>query len=323
MGRRRKNRLDLPLRVYCQSGTYWFRPKEGKPVNLGRDYHQAMIRYAEVNQRPDLMRTLGHVMDRYQADIIPTKSPRTQIDYIGSLKLLRAVFGHMAPEEIEPHHIYGYMDARNAPVRANRDVAVLSQVFQLAIRWGYPTDNPCKKVNRNTEKPRTRYVEDWEFWAVYDLASPALQVAMLLAVMTGARQQTILRLTVHQLRDDGIYIEHGKGGRRVLVAWTDELEEAVDRAKTLKRKRQTEYLLGNRQGEPYTRDGFGTIWQRLMRKAIAGKVIQERYTWHDLRAKTGSDGDGRLLGHQDPRTLNRVYKRKPETVTPLSVKRPK
>ena len=46
-------------------------------------------------------------------------------------------------------------------------------------------------------------------------------------------------------------------------------------------------------------------------------LIVERFTFHDLRAKAGSDGtDEKLLGHMDPGVLRRVYRRRPELVNP-------
>jgi len=55
-----------------------------------------------------------------------------------------------------------------------------------------------------------------------------------------------------------------------------------------------------------------------MRECFAKKAIEQRFTFQDLRAKSGSDSrDGRLLGHFDKRTLQRVYRRKPEHVDPV------
>ena len=63
------------------------------------------------------------------------------------------------------------------------------------------------------------------------------------------------------------------------------------------------------------------LQQRLMKKALAEGSLKERYTFHDLRGKTGSESeDERLLGHNDTRTLRRHYQRKPMRVTPLRPK---
>jgi integrase len=50
----------------------------------------------------------------------------------------------------------------------------------------------------------------------------------------------------------------------------------------------TEPTLGavfpNRKGVPYTASGFASNWQKLMVEAMAKGVIDQRFTFHDLRA---------------------------------------
>ncbi len=43
-----------------------------------------------------------------------------------------------------------------------------------------------------------------------------------------------------------------------------------------------------------------------------------RFTFHDIRGKAASDADdpAALLAHDDPKTTERVYRRKPRKVTP-------
>jgi integrase len=80
----------------------------------------------------------------------------------------------------------------------------------------------------------------------------------------------------------------------------------------------------NRQGQPYTSDGFRTLWDKAMRKAVEAsrpgekeEPTLQRFTFHDLRAKAGSDSeDWKLLGHLDQKTHSRVYDRKPRIVKP-------
>ncbi|BAV33250.1 hypothetical protein SCL_0934 [Sulfuricaulis limicola] len=45
-----------------------------------------------------------------------------------------------------------------------------------------------------------------------------------------------------------------------------------------------------------------------MAKAIKDKVLEQSFTFHDLRAKAGSELENAqdLLGHDDPRTTKRV-----------------
>ena len=75
------------------------------------------------------------------------------------------------------------------------------------------------------------------------------------------------------------------------------------------------------QLKPYTVSGFASIWQRKMKAAFEQGVIAERFTDHDLRAKSGSDTNfehaSTLLAHLDVRTTKRHYRRKVPVVRPL------
>jgi hypothetical protein len=39
-------------------------------------------------------------------------------------------------------------------------------------------------------------------------------------------------------------------------------------------------------GNPYTDEGFKSVWKRLMKDALAADAIRERFTFHDLRGHT-------------------------------------
>jgi integrase len=321
MARKRKHRPDLPNRVYFRHGSYYFVDKASKWHPLGRDYMEAMIAYAQLNSAASLVQSLSQVIDRYQREVVPTKAPRTQQDNLRELALLRHAFGHMRPGDITPQDIYAYMDARKAPIRANREKSLLSHIFGYAIRWGIVADNPCRLVKRNPERPRTRYVSDDEFWAVHGIAAPAIQCAMVIAWLTGLRQGDILSLRFSDLTPEGLEITTSKTGKRLVFEWTPELEAVVKQAKALPRQVRSLYLICNNRGQRYTSSGFRVMWQRSQRQALEKGIIASRYTFHDLRAKAGSEAeDGQLLGHMDQRTLHRHYQRRTLRVVPIRPK---
>jgi integrase len=95
-------------------------------------------------------------------------------------------------------------------------------------------------------------------------------------------------------------------------------------------------LICRRNGKPYTSSGFQTHWQRLMVKAAEGKknadgsiaqapVIAERFTFHDIRAKSLSDAKSleeaqARGGHADSKITQRVYRRLPKRAPALNTK---
>jgi len=85
------------------------------------------------------------------------------------------------------------------------------------------------------------------------------------------------------------------------------------------------HLFCTRRGQPYTADGFRSIWQRAMEKAVAKNL--ERFTEHDLRAKVITDARNlgqdaqRIAGHKTSAMTDRYVKvRQLEKVTPLQPK---
>lgn len=319
MGRRRKHRKDLPQRVYFNHGTYFFVDRKGKWNNLGRNYTKAMTLYAEKNGSPVSGDTMDAVIDRYLKEVSPKKSARTYQNHLQESKRLRAVFGKTNPEHITPQDIYKYMDAREAPIAANREVSLLSGVFKSAIRWGYISDNPCRLVSRNTERPREREVLAHEFKAVWCIAPEVIQCSMDIVELIGLRLTDLLRLNDREhVTSEGVYIKTGKTGKKMLYKWTLELKELHERCKRLRGNVVSMYWICNREGQPYTVSGFESIWQRVMNKAVEQGVISERFMFRDLRSRAGdkSDNATEFLGHDDPRTANRIYRRRPRQVTP-------
>lgn len=315
MGRKRKHRKDLPQRVYFNHGAYYFVAKSGEWIWLGKDHAAALRRHAEFAAAPVLGR-MRDLMDRYMSEISPMKAPRTLKNNGREIEPLKKVFGHMEPDEITPRNLYGYLDER-PKVAGNRELALLSSVFKHAIRWGLANDNPCRLVARNPERPRRRYVEEAEYQAVYDLAPAAIQCAMEIARQTGLRLGDILKLNDRDnVRDEGLYVETGKTGKKLIFEWTPELRAVVDRAQALRGKVRSLYIISNQAAQRYTVFGFSTLWQRTMAKAV--KAGTARFQFRDLRAVAADRAEkpSELLGHDDPRVTNRIYRRGPRRVKP-------
>lgn len=314
----------LPPRVYQKHGAFFYVTNpDRKWIRLGQnesEMYQALAKLKSTDVRQGLM---SEFFERYEKEIIPTKAPRTQIDNLSEIKNLKQAFGTMRPEHIKPKHVYAYMDARGAKAktRANREKSLLSSIFSYLIRWGVVEDNPCKNVKGFQEKARNRYVEDWEYEAVLSLASPVLRAAMEIAATTGMRQGDILKLKYNDLTENGVPVTQNKTGKKQIFEWTPALKEAIQSAKQHPRHADSLiYIIANERGQQYTSEGFKCNWQRLMNKALETGVINERFTFHDLRAKAGSDAEDnaqKLLGHASATTTKRVYERKPSMVKPI------
>lgn len=324
VGRKRRKDRHLPERMYLRSGSYYFVDYGSNAwTNLGRDYVQAMAEYARIRGPNGVMQTMHDVFNRYLEEIAPTKAKRTYDDNLKEAKYLRAAFGKMAPESIKPRAIYTYLDERGkaSQTRANREVALLSHVFTKAIRWGLVDRNPCQGVERFREKPRQRYVEDWEYRAFKSFAGDLIAAYLDFKLLTGLRKSDILRMSLSQIQDDGIHVTVSKTGKRMVIEWSPALKLAIDQIRRLPRPIRGMHLFCTRRGRPYSVSGFSSIWQRKMVQALANGIVKERFTDHDIRRKTGSDAEldhaVQLLGHEDAGVTKRHYRAKPEKVRPL------
>ncbi len=94
---------------------------------------------------------------------------------------------------------------RRTPYQANRVLALLSKMMNLAEQWGLRPDgtNPCRHVERFPEKKRRRFLSDRELCALSETLAEAERAqtagasaiaAVRLLLFTGARMSEILTL---------------------------------------------------------------------------------------------------------------------------------
>lgn len=319
MGRKRRQDNHLPRRVYLVHGSYYFRPKAAKPVNLGRDLGAALSKYAGLIGGNWSGRTLGDVIDRYRGEVLPLKrSAKTRGDQGKQLDRLKATFGDMLPDNLTAQHCYKYQDDRRGedgervPVAARHEVALLGHVFAKAIRWGKAAANPARGLDLGPRSPKRPQVTMAQVEGVKRLANARLKPAIDLAVEIGQRRGDLLKLKREHLTAEGIYIEQGKGGARVLIEWSANLERVVAELKAMSPQIPGEYLIRTRRGRPYSASGFYQIWRRVMAKHVAAGG--QHFTFHDLRsvsadgAATAEEARDRL-GHASVETTKRHYLR--------------
>jgi integrase len=318
MGRKRLTDKHLPQRVYLHRGSYRFKPKVGKWINLGSDLAEMFVKYGALVGAQWGGRTIGDVIDRYRSEVLPLKrSAQTQKNQAKELERLKAVFGDLRPDQLTPQHCYRYLDTRrrtkdSKPARttARHEVVLLGHVLSKAIRWGLASTNPVRGLDFGERAGKRARVPMEQVELVRAVASERLKVAIDLAVSTGQRRGDLLTLQRSQLTDDGILFRQSKTGAEVLIEWSDDLRSIVERAKKVAPQIPGDYLIRTRRGKPYSACGFSAIWQRLMTKHV--KAGGMRFSFHDLRsvsadgASTVEEAQARL-GHTSSATTQRHY----------------
>lgn len=333
-GRKRKNDHGMPDYVYWHMGKWRLKapphlrqylPEQKTWYTLGTEKQEALLEYSKIMGNLTKETGMAKLFNRYQAEVIPEKAPRTRKDNLKELAKLRAVFEKMHPSQVTTQHCQQYLDHRGkqSKTQANHEIALLSHIFRKALQWGIITQNPVKGVEKHKIKARDRYVEDWELDEFLSVASPFIKAYVEFKLLTGLRQGDILALPLNALREEGIAVKTRKTGRRGIIAWVPELRQAVADLKACNQK-QGLTLICDRFGKPLKDSAFHNRWGQAMRDALETTRLTERFTEHDLRAKhatdldeAGGDATDNLL-HDDKRTTKTYLRsRKATTITPL------
>jgi len=314
--------------------TYRYHPVGGKPVNLGTDRHAALQRVLDMLGISDDRGTIKRLWIQYKESLGWRElRERTRLDYEDYAVHILKVFREEQAANITAPDVARYLRQKraDAPIRANREIALLGNLIGLAIERGEATANPCRGglVKRNKERPLDVLpdVADIEalvrFAAARDAAvktkigrSVVVMMAAEFAALTGARQAEFLSLAWPAFDEAEVRLERAKQRQGVKKVDRIAVSPALAALRTRLLAFQTSPLgavFPNRAGNVYTADGFATMWQKLMTAAVEAGEVKQRFNFHALRAfyATQHKVDTGALPdmHASPTTTAKIYER--------------
>lgn len=275
--------------------TYDLGGKPRKEIYLGKDYGLAIMEYARLERDRTSAAavakviTFRYVAEKYLVEIVPTKGVNTQKDNLREMKNLLAFFDDPPGplDNIEPIHIRQYLTWRkSAPVRANREKALFSAIWNYARNKGYTAlANPCTGIKGNKETGQDNYVEDELFQRVYEKADVGLQDAMDLFYLTGQRIADTLKMDERDVRDGRLAVQQGKTKAKRRIEITGELKIVLDRIMARKDSHQfrSTRLIVLENGTPLT---VAMRRRRFDLAREAAGVKKADFQMRDLRAKS-------------------------------------
>lgn len=299
----------LPARVYIHRGNYVYQPKSGGKIILcPTSAHKIDIlkRHEQEKGRIDSGVFFENIISKFtKSQDFLCLSPRTQKDYLSYMPTIKTVFGKMRPNDIQAYHVRLFMDnlsvtrgsaLKAANATANRHKACMQKVCSWAYERGLMKINPCVGVSKMKEAGRDRYITDGEYNAIYECAPAACRIAMEISYLCMARIGDVMKLTMRDVLEEGLYIEQGKTGKKQIKLWSERLRQAITNARNLPRKKgmATIFLISKPDGSKYAVRGIqGQYKAATVKAGIVG------CTFHDIKARGISDFEGTLSEKQD------------------------
>ena len=152
--------------------------------------------------------TIKDLSDRYISEhAVPNKKPKSIKEDTRLLRdVLLPVIGHIQVADLNRIDVTRlHQGQKDAPYQANRVLALLSKMMNLAEKWGLRPDgsNPCRHVEKFKEQKRERYLDAEELARLGKVLTnaseeskelPSVILALRLLILTGARLSEILEL---------------------------------------------------------------------------------------------------------------------------------
>lgn len=264
--------------------------------------------------------TLNQLADRYMTDHASVfKKASSQKSDDDLLRLhIRPALGIERVETITRRDISNlHSRMKGTPGAANRTLALLSKMMNLAEKWGVRPDgsNPCRHVDKYPERKMQRFLSDQELARLGQVLSEAERTqteltsviaAIRLLIFTGARTGEILNLTWDQVDFENTWLnlDDSKTGAKLIYL----APGALEILKGIERQESSPWVIQGRDPrKPLV--NIRKPWGRIRKRASLDGV-----RLHDLRHTFASFGVagglslpiiGKLLGHAHPATTAR------------------
>lgn len=313
--------------------SYRYHPPGGKPTAWSTDREAVMRQVLDLQRRAPDSGTLAEMWRLYKrTPEWAALADGTRADYALCWTQLQPRFGAMPPRSITAQHCRRYLriERADAPVRANREMALLSNLLTVAIDTGDADINVCRHVRRNKERPRHMAPQQATLarflaWALARGGSAAVLAGMAeFAARAGSRRIEFRTLHWPQVGADEIRLMRAKqraGAPEVtdVIELSPELRALLARMRLISGSDPLGPVFPAARGGAYRERAFKSAWARLMADALDDSfgppvlMPGQRFHFHDLRAYFVTEHKRRHDRlpdmHPDAGTTARVYER--------------
>ena len=300
-----------------QQGPRYYYDHGGKPRHwepLGKDFSKVMARYQEIVSGEQAKgSTVAGLIDKHLAQL-SGKSPATVNNYRNSAKVIKPVFGKLAPHHVEQWHINRFINESTHKMMARNAALYLKLVITWGVANGYVRQNKLLGLRLKGQNKRDRYLTNAEFLAIREhIKHEHFKIAADLGYILGLRVSGAVSLKFSHIKDGVGHFHPPKSKKPLTFKVTPDLQDIIDRS-ARQEGAGSLYIVHTRTGQPCRTHAVSAS---ITSAAKAAGIENVRF--HDLRRKSANDEPGTAkerLGHTDQRTTN-GYLVKPEVVTPI------
>lgn len=170
---------------------------------------------------------------------------------------------------------------------ANYAVSVLSIVFRFGLDHGFLETNPLRDRVRKIRVQKIGFPNrPWtapERSVVLNHAPPHIRLPLALAMCTGLRKADVFSIMMTAIKGGQISVCTSKRGIPVRLP----LHPTLVNALAERPKSDAAQIAVRSDGQPWTPDGFDTMWHRLKIRLEAEGKIEKGLTMHGLRHTLG------------------------------------
>jgi len=257
---------------------------------------------------------LSDIFERYRDEISPSKkSYRTERNRLN--KFMRHPLSIIPLADITQSHFYDWIQEALTSLKSssvNRDLNLLSSVFEQAIRWNWTDINPIRGIKRpKNPQPRDRRISEVEISRIEDALlfdgetvanqRHEIAIAFLFALETAMRQGEIWSMKWFDVYLDKRFVRlpDTKNGTSRDVPLSTEAVRLLNLLDT-----DNEKVFNTNQ------QSSATIFRRCL--TLAGiKSLTFHDTRHEALTRLARKLDvldlARMVGHRDPRSLMIYY----------------
>ncbi|MGO4196905.1 tyrosine-type recombinase/integrase [Rhizobium sp. YAF28] len=280
----RKTLADGQTVYYCypwrSKGAHLLKHKDGSPIQPDDPALPAAFIAAHEQRRTPTPTTMAGLITAFRGSSdFKSKAARSRREYDRYLDDVRAMFGDLTFPELESKVTRGKLKSwrdgyAEHPRAADYAWTTLARVLSFGKDRGLLSTNIAERGGRLYSADRRENIwSEGDVEKFNTVASPALRLAITMALATGQRKGDLLAVKWSAYDGEVIRFKQSKTAARLVIPATVALRTALDKA-----PRPAETILVNSKGTSWRSAGFDTSWRR----ACAAAGI-EGLTFHDLR----------------------------------------